>query len=176
VSSFGVGGTNAHLVLEQVDEPTPVAGADGRQLLVLSARDEDRLRAYAARLAGFLEAHGHEVGLGDVAHTLRVGRDEHEQRLALCVDDPRAAALALRAFAQGEPAVGLQTGKVAAGADEAEVEAALSGVDPEALARLWVSGAVVDWQRLPGAAQARRVSLPTYPFARVRHWVQPAAS
>jgi polyketide synthase PksN len=142
---------------------------------VLSARDEDRLREYAARLAECLERPGSQVRLVDVAHTLRVGRDEHEQRLALCAADLRSAAGALRGYAQGEAGALLLAGKVGEPGDAAEVEAALAAGDLDALARLWVRGTPVDWQRLQGADRGRRVSLPTYPFARTRHWVQPAA-
>jgi acyl transferase domain-containing protein len=175
VSSFGVGGTNAHVVLEQVEE---APGADegavaSPQLLVLSARDEDRLREYAARLAEFLERPGNRVRLVDVAHTLRVGRDEHEQRLALCAADLPSAARVLRGYAHGEAGALLIAGKVGGPGDAAEVDAALAAGDLDALARLWVRGTPVDWQRLPGADQGRRVSLPTYPFARTRHWVMP---
>lgn len=45
----------------------------------------------------------------------------------------------------------------------------------EALGRLWTAGAVVDWAAQPGLTQRRRVSLPTYPFERARHWVEPPA-
>nr|WP_265537809.1 non-ribosomal peptide synthetase/type I polyketide synthase [Streptomyces sp. NEAU-H33] len=56
VSSFGAGGANACVVVEEylpVGAPEP-DGPAGEQLLVLSARTEDRLRAYAADLAAFL--------------------------------------------------------------------------------------------------------------------------
>ncbi|MFL5346855.1 MAG: SDR family NAD(P)-dependent oxidoreductase [Hyalangium sp.] len=43
------------------------------------------------------------------------------------------------------------------------------------VARLWLSGGEVDWGRLHGSGR-RRVSLPTYPFERVRHWYTPPAS
>jgi long-subunit acyl-CoA synthetase (AMP-forming)/3-oxoacyl-(acyl-carrier-protein) synthase len=178
VSSFGVGGTNAHVVLEQLDAPTSPADdgdAASPQLLVLSAKDEDRLREYAARLAEFLARPGTGTRLVDVAQTLRVGRDEHEQRLALCAADLPSAARALRAYAQGEAGAGLVAGKTGDPADAAEVQAALATGDLDALARLWVRGTPVDWQRLPGADRGRRVSLPTYPFARTRHWVEPPA-
>ena len=178
VSSFGVGGTNAHVVLEQVEEAPAAADEDGGaspQLLVLSARDEDRLREYAARLAEFLERPGDRVRLVDVAHTLRVGRDEHDQRLALCAAELQSAARALRGYARGDAGADLATGKVGDPGDAAEVEAALAAGDLDALARLWVRGTPVDWRRLPDAERGRRVSLPTYPFARTRHWVQPAA-
>ncbi|WP_373088630.1 SDR family NAD(P)-dependent oxidoreductase [Sneathiella sp.] len=38
---------------------------------------------------------------------------------------------------------------------------------------LWTRGVALDWQRLPGGDTGQRVSLPTYAFARDRHWVEP---
>src|SRR6202000_1748872 len=43
------------------------------------------------------------------------------------------------------------------------------------LLELWVKGWSFDWQRLYGEEKPRRLPLPTYPFARERHWVTPAA-
>src|SRR5262249_60548497 len=43
------------------------------------------------------------------------------------------------------------------------------------LVELWVKGLSLDWERLYGEPKPRRLSLPTYPFARDRYWV-PAAS
>lgn len=44
-----------------------------------------------------------------------------------------------------------------------------------ALGRLWLLGVPVDWERVQHG-QRRRVALPTYPFARTRHWVEPGTS
>ncbi|WP_150130526.1 type I polyketide synthase, partial [Streptomyces sp. 150FB] len=60
ISSFGAGGSNACVVVEEhleagpADVPRPVADDGQEQLLVLSAKNEDRLRAYAADLSAFL--------------------------------------------------------------------------------------------------------------------------
>ncbi|HVT17774.1 MAG TPA: amino acid adenylation domain-containing protein [Thermoanaerobaculia bacterium] len=44
----------------------------------------------------------------------------------------------------------------------------------KALGRLWLSGISPDWRRLDRDAQRRRAVLPTYPFERERHWIDPA--
>ncbi|RFB75519.1 non-ribosomal peptide synthetase/type I polyketide synthase [Methylovirgula sp. 4M-Z18] len=41
----------------------------------------------------------------------------------------------------------------------------------DALGQLWCAGVQPDWQAVHGPAQRRRVSLPTYPFERARHWI-----
>ena len=43
----------------------------------------------------------------------------------------------------------------------------------DATARLWMSGAEIDWKRFHANAEPRRIPLPTYPFERKRYWVDP---
>ncbi len=53
-----------------------------------------------------------------------------------------------------------------AGQDEARALALAVGA-------LWSSGVPIDWERYYGAESRRRVALPTYPFERSRHWIDP---
>lgn len=80
VSSFGMGGTNAHLILEEapVRDAQPV-DEDEVQLLTLSASSEKALQEAIAALAGHLR-HSPECCLRDVAHTLREGRQTFDWR------------------------------------------------------------------------------------------------
>jgi phthiocerol/phenolphthiocerol synthesis type-I polyketide synthase E len=103
VSSFGIGGTNAHVVLEQAPAQSPAPalapslGESARpiHLLRVSARTPGALDESAERLAGHLERHPH-IDLGDVEHTLRVGRAELGHRCAVVAVDATDAAAALR--------------------------------------------------------------------------------
>jgi amino acid adenylation domain-containing protein len=72
VSAFGVGGTNAHVVIEEAPLPPLTAGGRKKQLIVLSAKTATALDAMAANLAGHLEADG--TSLADTAFTLALGR------------------------------------------------------------------------------------------------------
>ncbi|RMH16882.1 MAG: amino acid adenylation domain-containing protein [Acidobacteria bacterium] len=96
VSSFGLGGTNAHVVLEQA--PPAAAGVTPRdwQLLLLSARTPAALDAATTNLARHLEQHP-EQPLADVAYTLQVGRAEMSRRRMVVARDHAGAISALRA-------------------------------------------------------------------------------
>lgn len=96
ISSFGIGGTNAHAIVEQAPE-TP-AGRPGReaQVLVLAARTRSALDAQAQRLAQRLEADTTLV-LADVAHTLQVGRTHWPERRVVVAAERADAVRALRA-------------------------------------------------------------------------------
>ena len=115
VSSFGVGGTNAHVILEEAPGPEPASPpARPWQLLPLSARTPAALEAATAALAGHLERHP-EIGLADAAWTLQVGRRPFEhRRIAVCRDHGDAVqaletvdarAVATRATLRAEPPV-----------------------------------------------------------------------
>jgi amino acid adenylation domain-containing protein len=97
ISSFGMGGTNAHVVIEQPPErvpaPRPVRPV---QLLALSAREPEALGDASAALATALRAPG-APQLPDVAHTLRVGRAAFGYRQVTVGRDAADAADALDA-------------------------------------------------------------------------------
>ncbi|HMO06017.1 MAG TPA: beta-ketoacyl synthase N-terminal-like domain-containing protein, partial [Paracoccaceae bacterium] len=94
VNSLGVGGTNAHAVLQEAPDPGPAEASDWPfQPLVLSARSRPALDAAAARLAAHLRARPDQP-LADVAFTLREGRRAFEHRRVLvAADHAEAAAL-----------------------------------------------------------------------------------
>ncbi|MGN9806192.1 type I polyketide synthase [Micromonospora sp. L32] len=99
VSSFGIGGTNAHVVLQEA----PAAyRADQRvrpaQLLHVSAKTATALDTAVQRLAEHLAVatDGGPQLLADVAHTLRVGRQEYPHRVAVVAADLPDAVTALR--------------------------------------------------------------------------------
>jgi acyl transferase domain-containing protein/NADP-dependent 3-hydroxy acid dehydrogenase YdfG/acyl carrier protein len=116
VSSFGISGTNAHVVVEEAAAPAPAPGDAAPGLLVfpVSARSETALRAQAARLATHLRAHP-DLALADVAGSLATTRTHFEQRAAVVTDDRAELLDALDALAAGTPAPALVTGRARAG-------------------------------------------------------------
>jgi amino acid adenylation domain-containing protein len=81
VSAFGIGGTNAHVVLEEAPLPPPDSPSRDRQLVLLSARDEESLSEATLNLARFLDENPH-THLPDLAFTLQVGRRAFRHRAA----------------------------------------------------------------------------------------------
>jgi len=94
VNSFGLGGTNAFVVLEEAPEVRREEGPDGPQLLVLSARTEDALDAATARLGAHLRDEPRRP-LADVAFTLQTGRAAFTVRRVLVCSDHEDAVSAL---------------------------------------------------------------------------------
>src|SRR3989442_227958 len=96
VSSFGVGGTNAPVVMEEAPLVEPSSAARGPQLLLLSAKSPSALAAMARQLADHLETDP-ALNLADVAHTLQVGRSRFAHRLCIAAESLPRAIAALRA-------------------------------------------------------------------------------
>ncbi|MFF1909913.1 SDR family NAD(P)-dependent oxidoreductase, partial [Kitasatospora sp. NPDC058218] len=109
VSSFGISGTNAHVILEEpaVEEPTEAAAATGLPVVwPLSAKSEPALRDQARRLLDWLTEHP-DVSEGDVAHSLTTARSLFEHRAVVL---PGERAEALHALAEGTGHPGVVTG------------------------------------------------------------------
>jgi acyl transferase domain-containing protein/acyl carrier protein len=94
VSSLGIGGTNAHLVLEEAPPNLFHSTTRSFQLLTLSARTESALDVAQQNLAVHLNQHP-EFGIADVAHTLHIGRRSFRHRRMLVCSDRADAENAL---------------------------------------------------------------------------------
>ncbi|MCZ6636693.1 MAG: SDR family NAD(P)-dependent oxidoreductase, partial [Alphaproteobacteria bacterium] len=86
VSSFGFGGSNVHLVLDEYQAPPVPASSRREHLYVLSARSETALAQRTSDPAVCLEANP-DFHAADVAHTLQNGRQEMEYRSFVTVDE-----------------------------------------------------------------------------------------
>lgn len=89
VSSFGMGGTNAHAVLSGIAPIATTPSPRATHPILLSARSETALLETQRELAAHLARHPtHDIA--DVAYTLAAGRRDHAWRRALVVEDREA--------------------------------------------------------------------------------------
>ncbi len=119
VSSFGISGTNAHIILEQApsaDEPLERGPQPAVVPLLLSAAGEDALRAQAARIADTLDNSAEpDVQLVDAGWSLVGGRAQLPKRAAVVAEGRAEAVSRLRALAEGWAAAGVLTGRAESG-------------------------------------------------------------
>ncbi|MBB4910655.1 non-ribosomal peptide synthetase/type I polyketide synthase [Actinophytocola algeriensis] len=108
VSSFGLSGTNAHVILEQAPEPPVRTDRADPEVTswVLSARSAAALRAQAARLTSFVESDG-TAGIADVGRAL-AARSTFEHRAVLVGRDRDELLDGLRAVAEDRDAAGVR--------------------------------------------------------------------
>jgi acyl transferase domain-containing protein len=82
VSAFGLGGTNAHVIVEEAPELELTTPSRSQQLLLLSTRTETALEAATHNLLDYLQQYP-DSDLADVAYTLQVGRKTFDHRRML---------------------------------------------------------------------------------------------
>jgi len=189
VSSFGFGGVNAHVVLEEYvpknKEKSPiVASSQTPAMIVLSARNKERLTEQARQLLTAVEAQQlSDSNLVDIAYTLQVGREAMEERLAVLVSSMMELEEKLQKFVDGQDGIeDLYRGQVKRNKEtlavfavdedmERTIDAWISKRKYGKLLDLWVKGLSFDWQKLYAGVKPHRISLPTYPFTRERYWI-----
>ncbi|WP_372156758.1 SDR family NAD(P)-dependent oxidoreductase [Xanthomonas campestris pv. fici] len=191
VSSFGAGGSNAHVVVQEYPTPERAPAVAGPQLVPLSAKNEERLKAVAQRLYDFLSRPHPLDGAGmpslaDIAYTLQVGREPMDARLAIVADSLEALAGKLRDYLAGHAEVAhLHLGH--AKQHRASIESLAGDEAAQDMLRswyrqgrhdrilgLWTKGLDIDWEALRGIGpdtELRRIGLPTYPFAATAYWL-----
>ncbi|MFK0297154.1 type I polyketide synthase, partial [Streptomyces sp. NPDC090442] len=119
ISSFGMSGTNAHVILEQAPAVEPAEVEPGRSdagpvAWVLSGKSEAGLRAQAERLRDFV-AERPELAPADVAFSLASSRALFDHRAVVVGADRDELLAGVGSVAAGEPTAGAHTGVGAAG-------------------------------------------------------------
>jgi thioester reductase-like protein len=201
ISSFGAGGSYAHVILEEFSRPPAVSREATPFIFVLSARDRDLLTAYAGKFLDFLNASAvadddgaspdlksegagadGDVSLADIIYTLQIGREPMDARLAIVVKSKAELINALNLYCKGDYRAGdlyvsddASRGGGSPSSDDDErkkyVNDAIVNSDHSLLAKLWAAGADIEWNSLYPYEKPRRVSLPTYPFMNERYWI-----
>lgn len=197
VSSFGSGGTNAHVVVQEftaeVSAPDARESPRGMSLVLLSARTDTALRRREADLLAWLSRAAPVPDIGEISATLALGRAHFEYRSAYVVSTVAELIETLAAAARLPGQRGAQRGRASSELRqnpliEKVTQAVLeelrndSARNPEswhdalrALAELYLLGFDVDWHRLFYERMSQRRSLPTYPFDRERFWLGASA-
>lgn len=187
LSSFGIGGTNTHAILEEYTRPISIDSNDDglHHPIPLSAQRADVLVEYAQKLLAFLQNGEliHQIKLSEIAHTLQTGRKAMKYRVIFVVKDLQELTIELQHFTEN-----IKSEKVFQGNADAYKEPADSIEEDEdyqelithwfakrkvkKLAQLWVNGTALNWKLLYNEKYPLRVSLPTYPFAKVPFWIE----
>jgi polyketide synthase PksN len=152
-------------------------------IVPLSARTEEQLRQRARDLLNFLATNSKPVDLADLAYTLQIGRDAMEERVGFLVSSVEHLVTKLSGYIDGERNIGdVYQGRVEAGNESVNLigqDDDMQGAIDKWIARrklpklldFWVRGLTFDWNKLYDDTKPRRISLPTYPFAREHYWI-----
>jgi polyketide synthase PksN len=177
ISSFGAGGTNVHLVIEEYEcEPQDLIDSQDLVIVPLSAKNAVQLKEHVQNLGNYLEEKAENLSIDDIAYTLQTGREAMESRVAFIVVNTEQLVTKLKQYLE-EPSIEL-TGEIESNKLLAykkisnEVEEALIQKDQTALATLWIQGERIDWNHLYDKMPTI-ISLPNYPFAKDYCWFKP---
>ncbi len=201
VSSFGLAGTNCHVVIEEyrhVEKKPEEEVQQEVQVFTLSARNREALTRLVNDYKKYL-AWNEEVLLQDICHSANSGRMHYNHRLAIMINSRAELIERLNGFGYNPDrgkGVYYKEFKIVSGnkelrhneiSEEAARESgrlanelikgyqsAGGGLEAvlDKVCRLYTEGAEIDWDLLYKGGR-KKVSLPTYPFKRSRCWVEP---
>ncbi|AJQ25405.1 type I polyketide synthase [Pelosinus fermentans] len=192
ISSFGAGGSNAHVVIEEYmdkdEQPSSIRiTKQNPAIIVLSAKNEQRLKEQVQQMVAAIQQQQiSDENLANMAYTLQVGREAMEERVAVLVGSSKELEEKLKGFLADQDGIeDLYRGQVKRNKDTMAIFAADDEMQEilkkwiahrkyGKLLDLWVKGMIYDWQKLYNDSKPRRISLPTYPFAKERYWVPEA--
>lgn len=168
ISSFGFGGTNAHIIVEEyLHNSDEVKVAESKEnLILLSAMDRKQLELSVHNLVSYIEKN-RMVSIHDMAYTLCVGREFMPTRIAIIAKNNSELLAELKDWLINKR----QTGSVYYREykdDSLSQCANVSGI--EEIAQRYVSGAMVSWNDIC-KEKGHIISLPNYPFRAESYWL-----
>ncbi|MDB6040906.1 MAG: polyketide synthase, partial [Verrucomicrobiales bacterium] len=168
INAFGATGSGGHIIVEEFCA-IAASDSDKETLILLSAATLKQLEALAIRIVIFLgQQDSSAASISDIGFTLRVGRLAMKERVALIVHSKRELAERLELYAKGTDKIpNFFHGQAIDGASDI---CRISEVDLRTAAERWVRGAC-SFLAEERTSAFRRVPLPPYPFAKVRHWI-----
>ncbi len=176
VSSFGFGGANAHVIVEEYVKNKVKEYVKVIPILVLSAKDSNALKNLAKELNLYLVTN-EETSFEEVVYTLQAGRAVMEYRLAMVVNDRKECIRLLDEFVKNNqrttPIYMNNARESTLDEDSTVITQLFREGDIHSIAKLWSQGVIVDWKSLYGNKYPRKVNLPTYPFKKDRYWFTP---
>ncbi len=185
LSSFGAGGSNAHLIVsEYIDNTVYPNETRKNKPILLSARTPERLKVHVERMKRTLEkSSDHDFNMDEFSYTLQVGREAMLTRVGFIANTREEAIEQLDKFLLfGEDASDISYYQINPIKDSARIDEFNRDSQPQltqwlteqnyvSLIDAWVKGADIDWSSLYSGNTPRKITLPFYPFEKDRCWI-----
>ncbi len=191
ISSFGLSGTNCHIVVQE----SPISkniDSDVKlpwYFIPFSAKTQDAIVQKLKDMISWLAGEGREQSLSDISHTLCKGRSHFHVRAAAVVKDMKHLIKVLEGVLNGEKLEEYMAGEFEPDMDT--VDPVMEGLGKEIVSRLsagklkeeeiksslstlseiYIKGITPDFDMMFRGMRVKRVALPTYPFAAEKYWI-----
>lgn len=180
ISSFGISGTNCHMILEEVQEET-IPAKDDVLIFTLSALTEKSLRELVKKYIALLETVSEEE-ISNICYTLNTGREHLKNRIAFAAADMQTIIAKLKQIDEKGFSIRYEEDKGSGDLEDRtesltlkaekilENSKNLSEKDLEQLCSLYVNGGNINWKKIYVKKVYKKVSLPGYPFNGQKYW------
>jgi len=186
VSSFGIAGTNAHLVIEEAPSTEPTTAQSPGYVVVLSGRTAEQLKQQVHNFRELVRRIP-DLSMNDLSFSLFVGRTHLTHRLSCLACNKKELVDLLEQWLETGAASNVRTSQIQEGKTGEHVSLTRFGnqciqecrnspgaaayLDHLAtIADLYIQGYSLDFQAL-FSRDSKRIPLPTYPFADERYWI-----
>lgn len=179
ISSFSVGGTNSHIILEEYQHPQEECPVNKQaiKILTLSAKEESVLNQIVKDYISFLNKNS-EINLMDLCYTANSCRQAYTYRTAFVFKDSDELLKKLHTYLEAKQMEGVYAGKAERDESSGEVlikkfitEKMLDGEVACQIAESYIKGDHIDWALMYDDEAVRKIALPLYPFKKNRCWL-----
>jgi polyketide synthase PksL len=179
ISSFGAGGTNIHLIVDEFEAlPITKALPQNHYLFLLSATNAERLLHYARQVQSFLILETEDALSSDqlqsICYTSQIGRESMTARLAIRLTHREDLLNGLQHYiateSDGDNVWVNHTTQIHRETNP-NLSTWLKQSDYTHLAKLWINGAKIPWESVYAGEKPQKTFIPTYPFAKRRCWI-----